>query len=288
MTIITAQIINAFTDNGIGGNPAGVVFEAQRFTPVQKQQIAAKIGYSETAFVSPSKTADFKLEFFTPTKQIPHCGHATIATFSYLAQTGQIRKMRSSKETIEGNRNIVILEDTALMEQLAPRYEPIDRERVLKSLGITPDFLLADHQPLIVNTGNSFALVPLRDETSVINVHPHFSEIEQVSMDYHLVGYYVFSTQTRHRDRDAGARMFAPLYGINEESATGMAAGPLGCYLYQHLNIKHSHLVIEQGHLMTPASPSELLVELIVSGEKIESLMVGGRATVIREIEVEL
>ena len=95
---VVVQVINAFTDNGTGGNPAGVVFQAERFSQSQKQLIAANAGFSETAFVSPSQTADFKLDFFTPTRQIPHCGHATIATFGYLRQTGQITRDSSSKE----------------------------------------------------------------------------------------------------------------------------------------------------------------------------------------------
>ncbi|WP_245823732.1 PhzF family phenazine biosynthesis protein [Photobacterium proteolyticum] len=46
----------------------------------------ASFGLSETAFVSQSDVADFKLAFFTPNRRIAHCGHATIATFSCLTQ----------------------------------------------------------------------------------------------------------------------------------------------------------------------------------------------------------
>ena len=48
----------------------------------QKILIAQKVGLSETAFFSKSTVTDFKLDFFTPTRQIAHCGHATIAAFS--------------------------------------------------------------------------------------------------------------------------------------------------------------------------------------------------------------
>jgi len=91
---------------------------------MQKLKIAAKVGLSETAFVSSSKSADFKLDFFTPKRQIAHCGHATIATFSYLQQLGRIGKETTSKETIDGNRNIFIDGDMAFMEQLAPNQRP--------------------------------------------------------------------------------------------------------------------------------------------------------------------
>ena len=63
---IEIQIINAFTDGESGGNPAGVVLDADKISVRHKLKIAAKVGLSETAFVSSSKSADFKLEFFTP------------------------------------------------------------------------------------------------------------------------------------------------------------------------------------------------------------------------------
>ena len=97
---IEVQILNAFVDNNKGGNPAGVVLNADNLTNEQKLKIAKKVGLSETAFVSKSEIADFKLDFFTPTRQIAHCGHATIATFSYLSQSGLIKNTLSSKETM--------------------------------------------------------------------------------------------------------------------------------------------------------------------------------------------
>ncbi|MFZ6009121.1 MAG: PhzF family phenazine biosynthesis isomerase, partial [Bacteroidota bacterium] len=82
MKEVTIKIINAFSIQGTGGNPAGVVLNADNLSPAEKQRVAAATGLSETAFVSRSNQADFKLDFFTPVRQIAHCGHATIATFS--------------------------------------------------------------------------------------------------------------------------------------------------------------------------------------------------------------
>ena len=285
---IVIQVVGAFTDDGKGGNPAGVVLQSERFSQTQKQLIAAKAQFSETAFVSPSQSADYKLEFFTPSKQIPHCGHATIATFGYLFQTGQITGQTSSMETIDGNRAILFVDDMAFMEQRAPRYEAISAQEVLSSLGINSEQLLDGYSPIIVNTGNSFVLVPLRDEAAVRGVHPKFETIEQISAKYNLIGYYVFSRQTQVAGRDAGARMFAPLYGIQEESATGMAAGPLACYLNDYMKIQRDQFIIEQGLLMTPPSPSELIARLDLKNAKIQKLLVGGKSTPLRTMEVEI
>jgi PhzF family phenazine biosynthesis protein len=148
---IEVQILNAFVDNGKGGNPAGVVLHADNLTHDQKLAVAAKVGLSETAFVSQSKTADFKLDFYTPTRQIAHCGHATIATFSYLSQLGMIKKLHSSKETIDGNRAILIEGDLAFMEQKPPKYSDIDAKKVLKSLGLSEKDVL-QNAPICPNT----------------------------------------------------------------------------------------------------------------------------------------
>ncbi|WP_262503026.1 PhzF family phenazine biosynthesis protein [Polaribacter glomeratus] len=66
--IVKVQILNAFAENGKGGNPAGVVLNANDLSNKDKLEISKKVGLSETAFVSKSKTEDFKLDFFTPNK----------------------------------------------------------------------------------------------------------------------------------------------------------------------------------------------------------------------------
>ena len=102
---VQITVVNAFTDNGLGGNPAGVVLDTDNLNIQQKQSVASKIGLSETSFVSSSSSAAFKLEFFTPNRQIAHCGHATIATFSYLRQINRIKDGVSSKETVSSPKS---------------------------------------------------------------------------------------------------------------------------------------------------------------------------------------
>ena len=61
---VVIKIINAFSINETGGNPAGVIFDGDYSSQHQKQLIATSAGFSETAFISKSKIADFKLDFF--------------------------------------------------------------------------------------------------------------------------------------------------------------------------------------------------------------------------------
>jgi PhzF family phenazine biosynthesis protein len=290
---IDVQIVNAFVDGEAGGNPAGVVMDADNLEQSQKQAIAAALGLSETAFVSSSEKAGFKLEFFTPSRQIAHCGHATIATFSLLRQLGRVGEGWTSKETIDGNRDILIAGDMAFMQQLAPRYRDIDGDsalfqEVLAALRIDAQQLMPEVLPSVVNTGNGFLIVPLRDEATVAGLKPDQASIERLSEQLDLIGFFVFSSQVRVAGRDAGARMFAPRYGIEEEAATGMAAGPLACFLRYRLGLTASRLLIEQGRLMPEPSPSLITVDLQMGGAGIEGLMAGGTAQVMRSTAVRL
>ncbi len=70
MTINQVQVytVNAFTYQGKGGNPAGVVPDADSLSSQQMQDIARQMGYPETAFVcSPEQdsAANLKVRFYT-------------------------------------------------------------------------------------------------------------------------------------------------------------------------------------------------------------------------------
>ena len=277
---VTVQILNAFTENDKGGNPAGVVLNADSLTHENKLDIAKKVGLSETAFISTSKTADFKLDFFTPTKQIAHCGHATIAAFSYLKQMGLLKGEKSSKETIDGNRKIEIQGNLAFMEQLAPTYTDVSKKEnhILKSLGLAIK---------VANTGNSFMLVGVKGASILQHIAPDFDAIKEISDEFNLIGYYVFTTDADF-ENDVTTRMFAPSYGILEEAGTGMAAGPLASYLYDVLKIKKSSFRIQQGKYMNPPSPSLIHVNLQLADKIITGLMAGGKGVLARQVKIEL
>ena len=284
---VSVEIVNAFIDGDSGGNPAGVVLDATILSHEQKLKTAQKIGLSETAFVSESRVATIKLEFFTPERQIAHCGHATIATFSRMSELGLVKDGRMSKETIDGTREIIVDGSMAYMEQSRPIYSDVmNIEEVRASLK------LSSHESLesmsIVNTGNSFLLVPLQNAASVAAIKPDQMLIRQISEQYDLIGYYVFSNETALPERHAGARMFAPRYGIDEESATGMAAGPLACYLHDRQRVDSATLFIEQGRLMQPPSPSIIRVDLRIVDGSIGSLMAGGIGRSMRQMEIEV
>jgi len=72
------QKLSSFSDGLAGGNPAGVVIDANLPSTVQMQKIAADIGFSETAFAMP-ENGSWRVKYFSPESEVPFCGHATIA-----------------------------------------------------------------------------------------------------------------------------------------------------------------------------------------------------------------
>ncbi|ASP40213.1 phenazine biosynthesis protein [Bacterioplanes sanyensis] len=273
-----------------GGNPAGVVMDADALTAAQKQAIAAQVGLSETAFVSRSERADFTLEFFTPTQQIAHCGHATVAAFSWLQQQGRFSSARSSKETIDGVRDIWLDQGRVYMQQQAPVYQSLQHDQQLLA-----SILQGAHwcsEPQLVNTGNGFALVELANFQQLQALTVDQSLLSQLSEQLDLVGLYVYTLESSDTaspaERHASSRMFAPRYGISEEAATGMAAGPLACLLQQRSGQPQANWWIEQGHAMAQPSPSLIEVKLQLARHKIQSLMAGGIASFARTLSVSI
>ena len=212
---------------------------------------------------------------------------ATIAAFSYLASLDRVGEGVTSKETVDGLRKIVIKDGAAYMEQLAPTYfngekwpaAGVTLDAVLDSLGLQLSSLDDRAPPAVVSTGNRFLVIGVKTGIVLGKLTPNLEAISRISEALDLIGYYVFTTDRDATETDALARMFAPRYGISEESATGMAAGPLACFLHDRLHLRHSGMRIEQGLHMPIPSPSLIEARLQIAGKTITGLMVGGRGS---------
>src|ERR1700686_676430 len=78
--------IAAFSIEGTGGNPAGVVLCEALSATAEMQRVAHEVGYSETVFAAPVGEA-WRVRYFAPATEIPFCGHATIALGAVLARS---------------------------------------------------------------------------------------------------------------------------------------------------------------------------------------------------------
>ncbi|MEY6602795.1 PhzF family phenazine biosynthesis protein, partial [Listeria monocytogenes] len=122
---ISVYVASAFSKNNNGGNKAGVVLNEPTLTTQQKMAIAKQLGYAETAFVTDSKIADYKLEYFTPKEEVDLCGHATIGSFAILMHLNKLHKNQYTIETNSGVLTITLKDGTIFMEQNRPNFYDI-------------------------------------------------------------------------------------------------------------------------------------------------------------------
>ncbi|WP_437178285.1 PhzF family phenazine biosynthesis protein [Candidatus Izimoplasma sp. ZiA1] len=270
--------LSAFPKNNEGGNMAGVCLNADHLTTKDMLKIAKDIGYSETAFVFDSKVADFKLRFFTPLKEVDLCGHATIATFNLLKQMDIVRQGTYIQETKAGVLKIKIQKDKVFMEQPPPIYSEVIDKAEVADLFLNNSFVDDNFPIVILSTGLREIFIPIVSKEDMDNLVPNFDKIIEISEKYNCIGVHVFSLDN---EVDAYCRNFAPLVGIDEESATGTSSGALGCYLNKYKDKFKTKYIFRQGYTM--GKPSEIEVELTLDNDVIRKVYVGGKAIQINE-----
>lgn len=276
---IDAYLVNSFTANGTGGNPAGVVLHADNLSDDEKLNIAKAVGYSETAFVSQDDEADFELSFLTTTDEVDFCGHATLAAFATMYQKGIISEGQYIQRTKAGLLAVTIASDgQIIMEQKLPEYLGVfDCEAIAALIGIDSTVLASTGLPVeVISTGLPDMVVPV-PHGYLDKIQVNEDLLTEFCKKHSLVSLHAFELCEKDSGLTASCRNFAPLFGIPEESATGSASGALACYLSKHLGSEYSEgFTFEQGRAMDCVSIITASVEL--KAHNITKVLVGGYA----------
>ncbi len=275
-------IIDAFTNVPFGGNAAGVVLIQDAYPPdADMLALAGELGFSETAFVQALGGNAFRLRYFTPTNEVELCGHATIASFHGLRQWGLIAEGQPCiAKTLAGELNVDIDADGIVWLDMAPPKETgslcaADTDALYAMFGLAAEDAGA-LAPAIVNSGLPDILMPLKNRALLAGLRPDFSAISDLSKRLNVTGVHAFTPGDG--DVTAHVRNFAPLFGIDEEAATGTSNGALTFYLYNRKLIKPCNLNrFIQGEAM--GRPSEILSRLHTDGAA-TTVRIGGRAAV--------
>lgn len=235
--------VDSFTRDKFHGNPAGVVPNADGLTEEQMQRIAREMNNSETAFIFQSNTPEYDVEvrFFTPTTEVPLCGHATIAAHYVRAIEGSITSGRVLQKTKAGILPVDIVRDgsdySIIMTQGTPEvsnpFETAVVNRIVAALGIKTKDLRIDCPISISSAGHSKIMVGIKSNTQLHSLTPNMEELSAISKEVKCNGYYVFTLNPGEKILVHG-RMFAPAIGIMEDPVTGNANGPLGIYLVHY------------------------------------------------------
>ncbi len=264
--------VDAFTTERFSGNPAGVVPDATGLSDAQMQAIAREMNVSETAFIFPVGGCDhdMTIRFFTPSTEVPVCGHATIAAHWIRAfegaPDGSVRQKTGAGilpveiERMAGATRIWMTQNTATFE------EPISgsvKEEIQRALGVLELSEIAPVQ--IVSTGHSKVMVPIPSQTALNAIVPDLPALSRLSKLIGCNGFFPFALAESSEDVLAHGRMFAPAIGIAEDPVTGNACGPLGAYLASHglLEVRsdsETRFYVRQGEAMGRAGTVSVAV----------------------------
>ena len=292
--------VDAFTNQPFSGNPAGVIVNADHLSEDKKQQIAKELNISETMFVSQSKIADFKVQFFTPKQETDLCGHGTVATFWVLSSIGKIKKCKNTivsitQETKAGVLPIDIYFDNdkniekVMMYQTNPIFYDvnINVEEITSILEISENQIDGNYPLKIVSTGRPKLFIPVISRKELYDIKPDFDKITDYCAKKEITGFHLFTFDTHYPKSITTARHFAPIAGVNEDPVTGIAGGALGCYLSEFEKAKSFlDFQMEQGFNM--GREGIVNVEIEKEYQKYKFVKVGGKAHILFNTKIIL
>jgi trans-2,3-dihydro-3-hydroxyanthranilate isomerase len=228
--------VDVFTDRRFGGNPLGVVLNAEGLVAAQMQSIAAEFNLSETTFIfppkDPSNTAEVRI--FTPKAELPFAGHPNVGTGFVVATRGNVYGSPLGGSIVfeekAGLVPIEVLRDGAVVAgarltapQKLKRGADVDTAVVAAACGITPDDIeTRHHAPCVAGCGTVFIFAELKSRQALANAGPRPEIFARHFPVDGATGIHLY-VRDGAEGIDIRARMFAPLHGVAEDPATGSA-----------------------------------------------------------------
>lgn len=293
--------IDSFSNKKFFGNPAGVVYKADGLTEVDMQRIARELNNSETAFIfsSDSKEYDVHVRFFTPLREVPICGHATIAAHYVIALENNFKEKTCIRqktgagilpveiEPIDNSYNVIMTQGKV---EFGDIIDGKNLDRLVSALGIDNDDLIKEAPVQIVSTGHSKVMIGIKDYKQLHNLRPDMKELNKLSDIINCNGYFVFTFDSKEKDILLKGRMFAPAIGIEEDPVTGNANGPVGAYIvkYNLVKIENDNLKFSAKQGMSIDREGTINVNVHIENSEPVKVQVSGTATVVFKTEIEL
>ena len=261
----------AFTYHGGGGNPAGVVLDAAGLDEAARLAVAARVGYSETAFAEAAGGAgQYRIRYFSPKAEVAFCGHATIATAVAIAERDGPGTLRF--DTLAGPVTVRTSPDpaglTATLTSVPTHTRPAQAAELaaaLAALRWRAEDLDPRYPAHIAYAGNDHLILAARDRARLAALDYDYPALDKLMAGQgwttvHLV--WAESPAVFH------ARDPFPPGGVIEDPATGAAAAAFGGYLRALALVDiPARVTILQGEDM--GRPSRLLVDLAVGDERV-------------------
>jgi len=280
MRTLRYVVCDVFTDRPLTGNQLAVFTDAGTLDGATMQDLALEMGFSESVFVNRADgDAHAKIRIFTPAHEIPFAGHPVLGTAFVLG--GPISSDVIRLETGSGVVPVRLEREASRpvfgwMSQPIPTVRAFEEEvELLAALGVERSECAIE----IYDNGIQHAYVELPSREAVAAVQPDFARLRRVG----TLGVSTYAGS----GTEWKTRMFAPAAGVNEDPATGSAAGPLALHLARHGRTAFGDtLRIEQGAEIR--RPSVLHARATGSRDAVESVEVGGSAVIVARGEFKI
>jgi trans-2,3-dihydro-3-hydroxyanthranilate isomerase len=293
--------VDVFTDRRFGGNPLAVVLDGRGLATQQMQSIAAEFNLAETTFVLPPKdpahTAEVRI--FTPRAELPFAGHPNIGTAFVLAQPGSASgRVVSDPIIFEEKAGLVkldlIRDGTLVVGARLTAPQPLVRSDDIAldvvaaacSIGVG-DIETANHRPCIASCGNPLVFAELKTPSCLAAAQPR-SEIFSEHLRADRVTGVLLYAFDKERGVDIQARMFAPLYGVPEDPATGSANLALAGLLASLRSEADLTLQLRIAQGVDMGRPSLLEAAAEKRNGQITEMRIGGRCVAMMRGSLEL
>jgi PhzF family phenazine biosynthesis protein len=224
--------VSAFSENGAGGNPAGVLIADKFPDAAEMQRIASEVGYSETAFAVREGMA-WRVRYFSPESEVPFCGHATIALGAVLAlQEGPgvfALALNNARITVEGQRKGDVL--VASLQSPPTRSARPSGElvgEVLDLFGYSPVDLNPDIPPALAHGGADHFVLALNSRAALSAMTYDLDSGRTLMLREGLVTILLAYAET---PRLFHTRNPFASGGVYEDPATGAATAAFAGYL---------------------------------------------------------
>jgi PhzF family phenazine biosynthesis protein len=212
--------VDAFASRRFAGNPAAVMVLGQFCSDSVLQAVAAENNLAETAFLV-ADGDDFRLRWFTPTVEVPLCGHATLASAAVVMERLAPQRREVVFQSASGPLRVTRTADGYAMDFPARPMVPVGAPMALvEAIGAEP-------VEVAVDAFNYLARLPSADE--VRQLAPRPSAISALDRGGLIV------TAVGDGDYDFTSRYFAPAKGIPEDPVTGGAHCALAPYWAERL-----------------------------------------------------
>ena len=215
--------VDAFSGEPFRGNPAAICIMPCDLDDSLYQSIAQEMNLSETAFVDETDVkGEYRLRWFTPAREVPLCGHATLAAAHVLFDHVGFEGEMITFHTLSGALYAEKVAEGIRMD--FPRNDPfkVESQEVLGVMGLKSwiDVQYSDT--------NQKLLVHLESGEDVKNIQPDFTAM--LATENSLGWRGVIITAKGEGPYDFVSRYFAPWMGVNEDPVTGSAHTVLAPY----------------------------------------------------------